>query len=145
MILYEAGETLRFNDEFIEIGVNGILNFMREIDMIDTKFCRFPNRKIFLARSDFWVRAPRSGIHLPYKKLGQLVRENEVIGEISNPFGDHKTPVLSNVEGIIVGMSMLPLANKGDALFHIACEKESDRTQSQLPENALHNLDVVNS
>ncbi len=146
IILYEAGEALRFNDEGIEIGVNGILNLMRAIGMIETKFCKIPNKKLFIARSDFWVRAPRSGIHIPYKKLGQIVKENEIMGEISNPFGDHKTLIKANADGIIIGMSMLPLANKGDALFHIACEKESDKTNNNLlPDNGLHNVDVVNS
>ncbi len=146
IILYEAGEALRFHDEGIEIGVTGILNFMRAIGMIETKFCKIPSKKLFIARSDFWVRAPKSGVHIPHKKLGQIVKKNEVMGEISNPFGDHKTLVRANSDGIIIGMSMLPLANKGDALFHIACEKESDKTNNNLlPDSGLHNVDVVNS
>ncbi len=146
MLLYEAGEALRFNEDMIKIGVNGIFNFMREIGMINSEFCEISKKRVFVARSSSWVRAPKSGIHIPRKKLGKIVKKGEILGEISNPFGDNKAFVKAHEDGIIIGMSMLPLANKGDALFHIACEKETQRIQNNTyRDDNLENIDPINS
>lgn len=120
MLLYEGGEALRFDERVIKIGVAGILNFMREIAMIEAEVCEISKKKTFIANSSYWVRAVRSGIHIPRQKLGNLVKKGEILGEISNPFGDHKCLIKADAGGIIIGMSKLPMTNKGDALFHIA-------------------------
>ena len=145
MILFEAGEALRFDEKNIQIGVEGILNVMRSIGMIAAKPSKFIQNKIFIARSSSWVRAPHSGIHVTQQKLGKMVKKGDLLGEISNPFGDHKTLVKAHENGMIIGMSMLPLANKGDALFHIACERQSKKFMNS---NHMHehfeNVDPVN-
>jgi len=66
------------------------------------------------------VRAPAAGIITPKKDLGDRVEQNDILGYMRDPFGKHKVPVIARVGGIIIGMSQLPLANHGDALFHIA-------------------------
>lgn len=144
MLLYEAGEALRFDEGCIEIGVRGILNFMREIGMINSKFCEISPKKIFVARSSSWIRAPKSGIHISRIKLGEQVKKHKILGEISDPFGDHKTYVRALEDGIVIGKSKLPLANKGDALFHIAYEKENKKIKSHNYHNDnLENIDPI--
>lgn len=144
MILFEAGEALRFDENSIKIGVDGILNVMREIGMIMVK--PKPNRKkIFLALSSSWLRAPRSGINTPRIKLGAHVKKGDILSEIANPFGDHKTYVKAHETGVVIGMSLLPLANKGDALFHIACDKEKKIPDSVSMSDYYENVDPVNA
>jgi predicted deacylase len=142
MILFEGGEALRFDEESIAIGLNGILNVMSAIGMIKLR-SRKQSQRIFVARSSSWVRAPRSGVYIPHKKLGAIVKKGETLGEISNSFGDQKTLVKAYENGVIIGKTMLPLANKGDALFHIASEKEYEKVEA-LPEQ-FENLDPINS
>jgi uncharacterized protein len=150
MILYEVGEALRFDENGIEVGVSGILNVMCEIGMIKSAKPTKPKKEIFVARSSSWVRAPRSGIHIVRQKLGKLVKKGEVLGEISNPFGDHKILVKAHQSGKIIGISMLPLANKGDALFHIASlnadlqNSDGGQVKEDLS-NDLSNSDPINS
>lgn len=145
MILFEAGEVLRFDEKNIEIGVNGILNVMRKIGMIPKK----PDKKekeIFIALSSSWTRAPRSGIHIPHQALGKIVKKGEILGEITNPLGSHKTLVNAHESGIIIGMSVLPLVNSGDALFHIACEKRNKKTEIvHNSQDHFENIDPINS
>jgi predicted deacylase len=142
MILFEAGEALRFDEKNIEIGLEGILNVMETIGMISNhkNICR---RKYFIARSSSWLRAPQSGIHIPLTKLGKIVKKGDILGEISNPFGDHKVLVKAHENGIIIGMSKLPLANKGDALFHIACARPREGEVQNNIDN-LEKIDFVN-
>ena len=144
VILFEAGEALRFDEDNIKIGVEGILNVMSALGMIATKK-NIQSKKTFIARSSSWLRAPKSGIHTPRKKLGQIVKKGEVIGEISNPFGDHKAAIKSHEDGMIIGLSVLPLTNKGDALFHIACEKKIKGFEKAIHANDhFENIDPMN-
>ncbi|MBU6338486.1 MAG: succinylglutamate desuccinylase/aspartoacylase family protein [Rickettsiales bacterium] len=143
MLLYEGGEALRFDETVIKIGVAGILNFMREIGMIESEVCEVFKKKTFIANSSYWVRASRSGIHTPRQKLGTIVKKGEILGEISNPFGDHKCLVRANAGGVIIGTSKLPMTNQGDALFHIATRQNID-DEAMTSFEVIENNDPVN-
>lgn len=121
MLLYEGGEALRFDENVIEKGVEGIIAVMRLIGMLPGMKRHTP--PAFHASSTHWVRAPESGLFLAKAALGQMVKKGEVLGRMSDPFGDHQRPVKATHAGKIIGMSKLPLANEGDALYHIACGK----------------------
>ena len=142
IILFEAGEILRFDENNIKIGVEGILNVMATIGMIKSR--KKPrHKKPFIALSSSWLRAPQSGIYIPLVKLGKSVKKGDIVGEISNPFGDNKVLIKAHENGVIIGISKLPLANKGDALFHIACEKSLKEAPLAAADN-LENVDFVN-
>jgi uncharacterized protein len=145
MILFEAGEALRFDETNIKIGVEGILNVMSSIGMIKARK-QTRSKKIFIARSSSWLRAPHSGIHIAKQGLGKVVKKGDVVGEISSPFGDHKTAVKAHEDGVIIGLSKLPLANNGDALFHIASEKHNKKFEiANHAHDHFENIDPVNS
>ena len=144
MLLYEGGEALRFNEKVIDLGVDGILSVMKKIKMI-SDYKKEINHKIFVAQSSQWVRARHSGIHIPKKNLGALVAKGDVLGEISDPFGDSLVMVRACEDGIIIGQSMLPLANKGDALFHIATKQHNKMSNKNAKYDYLvENTDPVN-
>jgi uncharacterized protein len=121
MLLYEAGEALRFDEISIRAGVKGILNVMRALDMLPKS--RYRAKKPvepLVARSSAWVRATESGIFRTFAALGARVSRGDVLGAITSPFGDNNVELLSPASGIVIGKSKLPLINEGDALFHIA-------------------------
>jgi len=120
ILLYEAGEALRFDERAIRAGVKGIVAVMRSIGMLPaTSRVRRPSEPL-VARASSWVRAGRSGILRITSPLGARVRKDEVIGIISDPFGQMELEVKSNCSGIIIGRTNLPLVNEGEGLFHIA-------------------------
>ena len=119
MLLYEAGTALRFDRRASKIGVRGILRVMHQIGMLERKAPLKPH-EAYIAQSSRWVRAPISGIFLTKKRLGATVERGDKLGIITNPFGDHEYAIYSPHAGIIIGHSQLPLANEGDALYHIA-------------------------
>lgn len=120
ILLYEAGEALRFNESAIRAGVKGIVAVMRSIGMLpSTSRVRQPSEPL-IARASSWVRAGQSGILRINSPLGARVRRDEVIGIISDPFGQMELEVKANCSGIIIGRTNLPLVNEGEALFHIA-------------------------
>ncbi|MBV2089519.1 MAG: succinylglutamate desuccinylase/aspartoacylase family protein [Candidatus Thiodiazotropha sp. (ex Ctena orbiculata)] len=121
MLLYEAGEALRFDEVSIRAGVKGIINVMRSLSMLPT--IRRSAKKTYepiVASSTSWVRAPESGIFRALVPLGSRVKRDQLLGVIASPFGDQEFEVKAAFGGIVIGRTSLPLANEGDALFHIA-------------------------
>lgn len=120
MLLYEAGEALRFDEAAIRMGIKGILSVMRGIGMLPTTEAPRSNRKALIARSTTWIRASKSGILRTGAELGTMVSEHDCLGIISDPFGEHEEKVRASVGGMVIGSSKLPLVHEGDAVFHIA-------------------------
>ncbi len=121
MLLYEAGEALRFDEVSIRAGVKGIINVMRNLEMLPPS--RSKSKKHIepvVARSSSWVRAPDSGILRAMVALGSRVKKNTLLGVVADPFGETETTITSTFNGIVIGRTNLPLVNEGDALFHIA-------------------------
>jgi len=130
ILLYEAGTALRFDRKAAMVGMNGILNVMRAIGMLPEERNPKPYKDLFIAKSNHWVRSPISGIFITYKKLGEHVSRGDKLGCITNPFGDYELDILSPYDGIIIGNSILPLANEGDGIYHIATFDTAQQPQA---------------
>ncbi len=124
MLLYEGGEALRFNEVAIDVGVTGVLNVLSHLGMIslEPKTGKSPA----ISHSSSWLRAPEGGILRGPLPTGAAVSKGQIVGEISNPLGDHAVNVIADFEGIIIGRTNLPIVNRGDALFHIARMENAD-------------------
>lgn len=120
VLLYEAGEGLRFDEMATRAGVAGILRVLRAMDMLPAKGIAKARRKPLFSYSSTWVRAPAGGLLRSFRADGDVVEEGEVIAAVADPFGEVETEVLAPGAGIIVGRAVLPVVNEGDALFHIA-------------------------
>jgi hypothetical protein len=135
VMVYEAGEALRFDEVCIRAGVRGILQVMRKLEMLPPGRGKEPNPAV-IARSTSWVRATASGIVTGAVPLGSRVKENDRLALISDPLGDHEDAVLAPFDGIVIGCSRLPLAHEGDALFHLAAFHSVGRAESAVEEFA---------
>ena len=120
MLLYEAGEGLRFDEFAARAGMSGILRVMRELGMISSRGVEKPKMPAMMCKKSIWLRAPAGGLMRSFKSAGEIVAEGDVLGVVSDPFGQVETEMLADLAGIIVGRSNLPIVNEGDALFHIA-------------------------
>lgn len=135
MLIYEAGEALRFDEISIRAGLRGVLNVMRFIGML-------PERKTagrvtpVLANATSWVRAPVSGIVSGKAALGNRVAEGQQMAMISDPLGDAQEGVIAPFDGIVIGRSNLPLAHEGDALFNIAAFRSITKVEDVVEEFA---------
>lgn len=120
VLTYEAGEALRFDEWAITAGVRGVLRVMRRLDMLTGEQRRRKPPAAEVANGSSWARAPIDGILRPKVRLGARVAKGQVLGKVADPFGETEGEILSMADGIVIGMSRLPLANEGEALFHIA-------------------------
>lgn len=134
MLLYEGGEALRYEENVIKSAVRGILSVMESIGMLEGDSVNVERNKesVFLARSSHWVRAPHSGSLRATKKLGKKVEKGELLGVLSDPFGSEKIEVRAEKTGVIIGMTLIPLVNGGDALFHIATFEDSQEVEDHV-------------
>lgn len=119
MLLLESGEALRFDELSMLIGTHGILRVMKHLGMIRSA-PKPPKASPVLSSRTQWVRSPLGGIFRHARKSGAMVAEGEVLGYLSDPYGNEEEAVLAPVEGVIIGRSNLPVVNRGDALVHIA-------------------------
>lgn len=121
ILLYEAGEALRFDEKSIKIGFKGIIHVLRANGMLP-KAARKAQRtkKPVLCKDSTWIRAQESGMIQTLKKLGDVVEKGEVIARIEQMFEEMGVEVIAPFAGIIIGKTQIPLIHEGDAIFHIA-------------------------
>lgn len=131
MLLFEGGEALRFDEKVIQIGVHGCLAVMQAIGMLARKK-QAKRREVFVSWESQWLRSPASGLVRPLKDVGDHIKEGEVLGIVTNQFGNLQSEIIAPFEGIIVGQLKLPLVNSGDALYHIASFHNTRKVQKSI-------------
>ncbi len=132
MLLYEAGQALRFDELSIKVGVKGIINVLRHLDMLPKLKSKKLPIEPFVARNSGWVRASDSGFVIHKKELGDRVYEHDVLAEIKKPLGDVSSKVLSNADGIIIGKQNIPLVQEGEAVYHIAYFNKPKKVEASI-------------
>lgn len=140
-LLYEGGEALRFNETCIKMGVRGIINVLRALDMLPGKKQDENKISSAVARSSYWVRSPYSGMLRPFKNLGDKVSEGELLATIGNPTTTEEHNLFSPLSGIVIGISKLPMVHEGAALFHVACFEQLKLAQEKIEYLQESNVD----
>ncbi len=129
LLVYQAGEAMRFDENAIALGVDGIKNVMRAIDMLSKEPVKEVN-PIF-SRDEDWIVAHKGGILNSSVSLGQIVEKNDLMGVISDPFGaDILEPIKSHQKGIVVGINTSPIIHEGLSIFKIASFLDYDKAES---------------
>ena len=121
VLLYEAGEALRFDELAIRAGVKGTIRVMRHLGMLTSTKKSERTFEPTIANDSVWMRAPQSGIVRSKVALGAIVNRGDSLGVVSDPFGESEQDVVSQVSGVLVGQTNMPLVHEGEALFHVAC------------------------
>lgn len=129
VLIYEAGEALRFDETGIRTGLRGILNVMRDMGMLPAVKAASPIDPV-VARSTRWVRANASGIVTGKVKLGSTITKGQVLAAVSDPLGNEEYKVIAPSDGIVIGRSNLPLAHEGDALFNLGTFKNMPKASN---------------
>ncbi len=138
MLVYEAGEALRFDEVAIRAGLRGVLRVMRFLEMLPPVKLKSQVEPV-VAASTRWVRAPASGIISRDVKLGSRVVEGEQLAIVGDPLGEAQEEVIAPYDGIVIGRNNLPLAHEGDALFNVAAFKSVSRAETKVEQfTAIH-------
>jgi uncharacterized protein len=132
ILLYEAGEALRFDETSIRIGVKGIVNVLREMDMLPKVVRKKALKTPIVTKYSNWIRSNESGMLRTIKALGDIVKKDETIAYIDEPLGDQSFEIKATFDGVIIGKSEIPLVQEGDAIFHIAKLKDLETAENKI-------------
>ena len=150
-ILAEAGGVGQMQEEAIELLVNGVVNVMRHLGMIDDANFEFqisksetnPKSKANkTARSAVattrttaadtaastlltkfeWLYTKSTGVWYPKVAPGDAVREGEQIGTVGDLFGDTLEEIVSPVNGVVLFLTINPSVLENGLLMGIGVE-----------------------
>ena len=136
VLLYEAGEGMRFDEMSVRAGLAGILRVLKKMDMLPLAGIVGPKAKSVVCADSHWLRAPAGGLLRMFKAEGYVVDEGDIVAAISDPFGNGEIEVATRYSGIIVGRAVIPIVHEGDALFHVAAVKSSDAAEAAVDDLA---------
>jgi hypothetical protein len=134
VIVYEAGEALRFDELSIRAGVRGIVRVLRSLDMLPEHKSTPAKTQPVRANTTTWIRSPSSGMFRSACRLGARVTAGQPLGTVADPFGERAVEISAPASGLVIGRSTSPLAHEGDALFHIARFDDSREAQAAFDE-----------
>jgi predicted deacylase len=115
-ITYEAGEPMRFAQQEITYGVEGLRNLMASLGMLakDT-----PEHAAEVYRRSRWVRVNAGGIFLTTRAVGAFVEEGDLLGTVTDPVTNDRSTLRAPFDGRIIGMALPQVVIPGFATFHL--------------------------
>ena len=136
LIVYEAGEAMRFDYPAIQTGIDGIRNVMAKLEML--KFKKQDNATVVkpaFSKDEDWISSPSSGILHTDITLGAQIKKGQKLGKLSDPFSNESSSVVkSHLDGIIVGINHSPLIQEGARIFKIASFIDNKKAEAALEE-----------
>jgi len=133
-IIYEAAGPHVFDVEAADVGVRGLLNVMRHLEILPGDSPEIPEDKVY--HLTVWERVPlgSGGFFFPEVSLGTEVKTGQRLGYLVTPLEDKTTVLTASRDGIIIGMARPQIVLSGYALFHLGLSGE----RSELTEKELH-------
>jgi predicted deacylase len=120
ILVYEGGESSRFDHQAIEEGINGTLRIMKYLNMID--WAPEPKEINRVIWNSTWVRARTAGLFQCNIQCGDLINKGQIVGTITDPFGEFKETLKAPSKGYVVGLNNNPVVNAGDAIIHVGMD-----------------------
>ena len=139
-ILAEAGGAGQMQEEAVSLLVNGVVNVMRHLGMIENakfeshiansktnskakpkKTARSAVATTVLTKFD-WLYTKSTGVWYPKVAQGDAVREGQQIGRVGDLFGDTLDEIASPVNGIVLFLTISPSVLENGLLMGIGVE-----------------------
>ena len=134
-ILAEAGGVGQMQEEAVSLLINGVVNVMRHLGMINDANLEFPSAKretnwrskanktatTVLTRFE-WLYTKRTGMWYPKVMAGGAVREGEQTGTVGDLFGDTLEEIVSPVNGVVLFLTINPSVLEKGLLMGIGAD-----------------------
>jgi predicted deacylase len=141
-IILEAGEVWKIETSVVQVGVRGVMNVLKSLGMVRGKV-EPPRYQTRIDRTT-WVRAERGGTLSFAVNPGDVVEKGQLLASNYNIFGDERSQLRSPGDGIILGMTTMPVVKPGDAAFHIALVSRSTLVRIRKKIEASSSRDLFN-
>ncbi|MEM9646953.1 MAG: succinylglutamate desuccinylase/aspartoacylase family protein [Bacteroidota bacterium] len=117
-IVFEAGESMRFDENSIEVGIRGVHNVLADLGMLPKNSSSKKRRTIHLERKR-WVRASRAGMFIPEVENGKKVAKGQTLGLLTDTYAKKNKKIKAPFDGYVFCINHQAVVNQGDALFHL--------------------------
>ena len=119
-VVYEAGESMRFDDFGILQGMKGILNLLKNFGMITRIDPPYTKRnKTINLKDRKWLRAPTAGMFIPEVTNGSSFAKGQLLGIVTDTYAKHRKRIKAPFDGHVICINHQAVVNQGDALFHV--------------------------
>lgn len=132
VLLFEAGEPLRYNDDAIAVGKRGVTRVMTALGMRARRLARLRHPSIEVA-DHAWLRAPASGMLRLTVRAGDEVAARQQLGVISDALGEMEVRIRAPKAGLVMGHALNPSVNQGDGIFHMGEIKQAPAAEPKPP------------
>lgn len=120
LLLFEGGKSFHIDDMVTNSGVNGSKRILKHLGMLKTNFkSSSPKKDCVFINESKWLRAKYSGMFKASISIGSQVKKDDVLGNITDPYGKFNYFVRAANSGYIINVNESPIVYQGDALFHI--------------------------
>ena len=119
-VVFEAGESMRFDDYSILEGLKGINNILMHFGMISKMDAKYvAQNKTIQLNNRRWLRAPTAGMFIPKITNGSEITRGQILGIITDTFAKRTKQIKAPFDGYIFCVNHQAVVNQGEALFHV--------------------------
>lgn len=117
-ITVEIGDPNRFQKQIISDALDGILNTLICLNMLDGAI-HYPEDQPIECEKSFWLHTDRGGLLEVYPRLTDFVEQGDVIARVTNIFGDVLETYTAPESGIVIGKNNHPVNPTGGRILHL--------------------------
>ncbi|TXE08644.1 succinylglutamate desuccinylase/aspartoacylase family protein [Gelidibacter salicanalis] len=120
ILLYEGGKSFFVDNNISKVGVEGVKRILAHYGMLHHRIKASPPKMstVFIEESK-WIRAKQSGMFKSAVSVNAKVEIDDVLGQITDPYGKIYHEVKSSIAGYVINVNEASLVYQGDALFHV--------------------------
>src|SRR5690606_15885521 len=128
-ITVEVGNPNSFQTALIHDGTTGVLNVLSRLGMIEDPEENNPGEPVTCVRS-YWMYTEVGGVLEVFPQLAARVRRGELVGRVTDIFGELIEEYRAPEDGIIIGRSVHPVNQTGSRIIHLGIEGEIEAGSS---------------
>jgi predicted deacylase len=117
-ITLEIRDPHRFQKEYIKRSLIGVRSVLGELGMTSKRQVS-PGPPPVLCKGSDWLYTDHGGLLEVFPDLTEEVTQSQVVGRLSNIFGDVVREYRAPHQGVVIGKSVNPVAQTGSRILHL--------------------------
>lgn len=118
VIMFEGGRSMDISADVCEKAEDGISRVLHFLSIQSAG--QLEERQQLIVDKSTWVRSNYSGMFTPRVTNGAPVSKGEVLGLVSDPFGQFEHKIKAPAAGLVFCINEYPIVNQGDAILNLA-------------------------
>ena len=117
-ITIEIGNPNAFQHNLIDETLEGIINTMRYLDMIDGEVKNLI-KDVHICDHSYWLHSKKGGIVDVLPSLADEVKKDQVIAIVYDVFGQVQEEIKADRPGVVIGKNIRPNCDAGTRVLHL--------------------------